>query len=200
MWRGPQRQPWQKSRIEGCRRFLCRGRNSDGCCTQRSNPCDRCAPVQSNCVKLPFQPGYTRLAGGMSMSLETVHLPPNIGRLLVGLGVGLASVTAPVYIAETAPSNVRATLVTVNTLMITTGQFVAYLMDYLFTFAPGTWRSASTPAPFYHLPKNAMLHKTAQRISLLVQMDAGRCCSPCSPANRRPQLSTRVSQVGPQPR
>ena len=78
----------------------------------------------------------------------------------MGLGVGLASVTAPVYIAETAPSNVRATLVTVNTLMITTGQFVAYLMDYLFTFAPGTWRSASTPASFYHLPWNAMLHFT----------------------------------------
>ncbi len=36
------------------------------------------------------------------------------GRLLVGLGVGLASVTVPVYIAECAPPNIRATLVTVN--------------------------------------------------------------------------------------
>ena len=36
------------------------------------------------------------------------------GRLLVGLGVGLASVTVPVYIAECAPPAVRATLVTVN--------------------------------------------------------------------------------------
>ncbi|CAL8471078.1 g10620 [Coccomyxa elongata] len=62
------------------------------------------------------------------------------GRALVGLGVGLASVTVPVYIAESAPANVRATLVTVNVLMITSGQFVAYLADYLFTFVPGTWR------------------------------------------------------------
>ncbi len=58
----------------------------------------------------------------------------------MGLGVGLASVTVPVYIAESAPANVRATLVTVNVLMITSGQFVAYLADYLFTFVPGTWR------------------------------------------------------------
>ncbi len=36
------------------------------------------------------------------------------GRLLVGLGVGLASVTVPVYIAECAPPAIRATLVTVN--------------------------------------------------------------------------------------
>lgn len=58
----------------------------------------------------------------------------------MGLGVGLASVTAPVYIAETAPASIRAGLVTVNTLMITTGQFAAYLLDYIFTFTPGTWR------------------------------------------------------------
>jgi Sugar (and other) transporter len=38
------------------------------------------------------------------------------------------------------PAQWRATLVTVNVLMITTGQFVAYLLDYLFTYVPGTWR------------------------------------------------------------
>lgn len=65
------------------------------------------------------------------------------GRLLVGLGVGLASVTAPVYIAETAPANVRAALVAANTLMITTGQFFAFLLDFAFTFTPGTWRYTS---------------------------------------------------------
>lgn len=59
---------------------------------------------------------------------------------MVGLGVGLASVTSPVYIAESAPPSVRATLVSANVLMITTGQFVAYAADYAFTFAPGTWR------------------------------------------------------------
>ena len=61
----------------------------------------------------------------------------------MGLGVGLASVTVPVYIAECAAADVRATLVTINVLMITGGQFVAYLADYLFTFVPGTWRCAA---------------------------------------------------------
>ncbi|KAL4419136.1 hypothetical protein ABPG77_002649 [Micractinium sp. CCAP 211/92] len=61
-------------------------------------------------------------------------------RGLVGLGVGLASVTVPIYIAECAPPARRASLVTVNVLLITTGQFVAYVADYAFSFVPGTWR------------------------------------------------------------
>ena len=60
----------------------------------------------------------------------------------MGVGLGLASVTVPVYIAESAPAEARATLVSVNVLMITSGQFVAYLADYLFTYVPGTWRCA----------------------------------------------------------
>lgn len=68
-----------------------------------------------------------------------------VGRALVGVGVGLASVTVPVYIAESAPADARAMLVTVNVLMITGGQFVAYLADYAFTFVPGTWRQVPFP-------------------------------------------------------
>ena len=54
--------------------------------------------------------------------------------------MGLASVTVPVYIAESAGKSVRATLVTLNVLMITIGQFSAYLVDWLCTFLPGNWR------------------------------------------------------------
>jgi SP family myo-inositol transporter-like MFS transporter 13 len=63
-----------------------------------------------------------------------------VGRALVGLGVGLASVNAPVYIAECAPPRVRATLVTLNVVAITSGQFLAYASNYAFSFVPGTWR------------------------------------------------------------
>lgn len=49
----------------------------------------------------------------------TVSAPCFAGRALVGLGVGLASVTVPVYIAECAPPGVRASLVTVNVFLIT---------------------------------------------------------------------------------
>lgn len=62
------------------------------------------------------------------------------GRVLVGLGVGIASVTAPVYIAELSPSEIRGGLVATNVLMITGGQFISYLVNLSFTQVPGTWR------------------------------------------------------------
>ncbi|KAJ0606141.1 putative major facilitator, sugar transporter, major facilitator superfamily [Helianthus annuus] len=62
------------------------------------------------------------------------------GRFLVGLGVGVASVTAPMYIAEAAPSEIRGGLVSTNVLMITGGQFLSYLVNLAFTEVPGTWR------------------------------------------------------------
>nr|AAO74897.1 putative Na+/myo-inositol symporter [Mesembryanthemum crystallinum] len=63
-----------------------------------------------------------------------------VGRFLVGLGVGLASVCAPVYIAEASPTEVRGGLVSTNVLMITFGQFVSYCVNLAFTEVPGTWR------------------------------------------------------------
>ncbi|KAK2981537.1 hypothetical protein RJ640_024850, partial [Escallonia rubra] len=62
------------------------------------------------------------------------------GRLLVGLGIGLASVTAPMYIAEASPTEIRGGLVSTNVLMITGGQFLSYLVNLAFTEVPGTWR------------------------------------------------------------
>lgn len=55
------------------------------------------------------------------------------GRFLVGLGVGIASVTAPMYIAEASPSEIRGGLVSTNVLMITGGQFLSYLVNLAFT-------------------------------------------------------------------
>lgn len=55
------------------------------------------------------------------------------GRFLVGLGVGIASITAPVYIAEASPSEIRGGLVSTNVLMITGGQFLSYLVNLAFT-------------------------------------------------------------------
>lgn len=55
------------------------------------------------------------------------------GRFLVGLGIGTASVTAPMYIAEASPSEIRGGLVSTNVLMITGGQFLSYLVNLAFT-------------------------------------------------------------------
>lgn len=55
-----------------------------------------------------------------------------IGRILVGLGVGMASMTAPLYISEASPARIRGALVSTNGLLITGGQFLSYLINLAF--------------------------------------------------------------------
>lgn len=62
------------------------------------------------------------------------------GRFMVGLGVGVASLTAPLYVAEVSPPDVRGFLVGSTVLYITGGQFLSYLVNLGFTEIPGTWR------------------------------------------------------------
>jgi sugar porter (SP) family MFS transporter len=52
-----------------------------------------------------------------------------IGRLIVGFGVGVASVAAPLYAAEQAPTRLRGRFVSTYQLAITIGIFIAYLVD-----------------------------------------------------------------------
>ncbi|MBS0904440.1 sugar porter family MFS transporter [Pantoea dispersa] len=64
-------------------------------------------------------------------------------RLVLGVAVGGASATVPVYIAEMAPANKRGQLVTIQELMIVSGQMLAYMSNAGFNAAWGgdtTWR------------------------------------------------------------
>ena len=51
-------------------------------------------------------------------------------RIIGGLGIGLASMAAPTYIAEIAPKDRRGVLVTFYQLAIVTGFFVVFLATY----------------------------------------------------------------------
>ncbi|GLA60723.1 hypothetical protein AtubIFM54640_001204 [Aspergillus tubingensis] len=51
-----------------------------------------------------------------------------VGRSIVGLAVGGASLVTPLYISELAPSHARGRLVTILSLFITGGQVVAYII------------------------------------------------------------------------
>ncbi len=61
------------------------------------------------------------------------------GRLLVGIGIGGASMLTPLYLAEIAPARERGALVSFNQLAVTLGILVSYLVGYGFA-ATGSWR------------------------------------------------------------
>jgi MFS family permease len=62
-----------------------------------------------------------------------------IGRLVLGAGVGVASVAAPLYGAENAPAHVRGRFVSLYQMAITVGIFLAYFADYLLV-SGNAWR------------------------------------------------------------
>ncbi|MDP5081138.1 MAG: sugar porter family MFS transporter [Winogradskyella sp.] len=51
-------------------------------------------------------------------------------RIIGGLGIGIASMNAPMYIAEIAPSNIRGRMVTYYQLAIVIGFFIVFLVTY----------------------------------------------------------------------
>ena len=57
-----------------------------------------------------------------------------IGRAILGIGIGLASMTVPMYIAECAPFHLRGRMVTLNNVFITFGQVVAAVIAGIFSY------------------------------------------------------------------
>jgi MFS transporter, SP family, galactose:H+ symporter len=62
-----------------------------------------------------------------------------LARVVLGLAIGIASFTAPLYLAEVAPEYIRGAMVSMYQLMITIGIFVAFLSDTAFSYS-GNWR------------------------------------------------------------
>jgi len=62
-----------------------------------------------------------------------------LGRVCVGIAIGIASYVAPLYISEIAPAKYRGALVSLNQLAITLGILFSYLVDY-FCVDHGGWR------------------------------------------------------------
>lgn len=87
-------------------------------------------------------------AGAIGTALPNDMLWFYIFRVLGGLGVGLASVVSPMYIAEIAPARMRGCLVTINQLAIVTGLLCSVIVAYVLSFS-GAWRwmFASNCAP-----------------------------------------------------
>ncbi|EYU45952.1 hypothetical protein ABFS82_04G087100 [Erythranthe guttata] len=63
-----------------------------------------------------------------------------VARLLYGLGIGMAMHGAPLYIAETCPSQIRGTLISLKELLIVLGILLGYLVGSFEINAVGGWR------------------------------------------------------------
>ncbi|XP_030197057.1 proton myo-inositol cotransporter [Gadus morhua] len=84
---------------------------------------------------------FSSTLGGVVLSAAPTKEALLAGRLIVGVGLGIASMTVPVYIAEASPPHLRGQLVTVNTLFISAGQLTASLFDATFSYLPHDgWR------------------------------------------------------------
>ncbi|XP_068644442.1 sugar transport protein MST6-like isoform X2 [Aristolochia californica] len=62
-----------------------------------------------------------------------------IGRLLLGVGVGFANQSVPLYLSEMAPANMRGMLNIVFQLMITIGILAANIVNYFTAKISGGW-------------------------------------------------------------
>ncbi|KAF5470514.1 hypothetical protein F2P56_011020 [Juglans regia] len=86
--------------------------------------------------------------GGLTTAYSPALVVLLVGRLLYGLGIGLAMHGAPLYIAETCPSQIRGTLISVKELFIVLGILLGYFIGSFQIDVVGGWRymfGASAP-------------------------------------------------------
>ncbi len=79
------------------------------------------------------------IAGALICAASTDVTMLIVGRAIVGLGIGFASSTVPLYISEVSPAGARGWQVSLFQFAITVGILAAYLVDYGFA-ASGGWR------------------------------------------------------------
>ncbi|KAF2144001.1 uncharacterized protein K452DRAFT_345420 [Aplosporella prunicola CBS 121167] len=88
--------------------------------------------IYANCVL--FTVGAIIQAAAYSLAQMAV------GRLIVGVGVGSASMVVPLYIAEIAPTKFRGRMVGLNNISITGGQVISYGIGAAFAHVGHGWR------------------------------------------------------------
>lgn len=92
--------------------------------------------------------GLLFAAGAVGSAMSHGIFQFNLFRFLGGVGVGLASVVSPMFIAEMSPPRIRGALVTVNQLAVVVGLTCAVIVSYFLSFGEHwRWMLASNAAP-----------------------------------------------------
>lgn len=82
---------------------------------------------------------FVFIAGALVSAAADSVAVLTISRIVIGVAIGFASATAPVYISEVAPPEIRGRLVTMFQLAVTIGILVAYVVGLAFE-PNGEWR------------------------------------------------------------
>jgi SP family xylose:H+ symportor-like MFS transporter len=92
------------------------------------------------------KPGLLLAASIFCLSSLAMAIAPNlaffiVSRFFAGIGVGMASMLSPMYIAEISPPELRGRMVTINQLTIVLGQVVTHFENFqLREIGPDAWR------------------------------------------------------------
>ncbi len=84
--------------------------------------------------------GLLFIAGAAICAVAQTVVILLIGRLLVGLAIGVASMLTPLYLAEISPASDRGAIMSLNQLCITGGILVSYLVGFALAGAAEGWR------------------------------------------------------------
>jgi sugar porter (SP) family MFS transporter len=69
--------------------------------------------------------------GGLGQAIAPELITMTVFRILCGMGIGMASMLSPMYIAEVSPPNIRGRLVSLQQLAIVSGILIAYMSNSL---------------------------------------------------------------------
>ena len=78
--------------------------------------------------------------GALMLAIARTFVELLIGRAVLGIGLGIASMSVPMYLSECAPKKSRGKIVTINNLSLTGGQFLSAFVCAILSGVDNGWR------------------------------------------------------------
>ncbi|UZJ31325.1 sugar porter family MFS transporter [Streptomyces endophytica] len=142
--------------------------------------------------------GAVFIGGAVAVALSPTVPFMTMARFVLGLAVGSASVITPLYLSEIAPPHIRGRLVSFNSLMIVSGQLLAYLLNaVLAQWAAWRWMLGLAALPAVALFAGLFFLPDTPRwyISKGRRADAARVLGRTLPADDVPAELARIDHA-----